>query len=675
MIIPKLSGKIAYGGDYNPEQWPESVWAEDVALMRQARVNIVSLGIFSWTKLQPAPDRWNFSWLDRIMDLLADNEIYVCLATATASPPAWLVKQSPSVLPVNAEGQTLYPGSRQHYSPSSSKYREAASHLVDRLAERYAEHPALAAWHVNNEYACHMQECHNEESTDAFRRWLMARYGSIDALNAAWGAAFWSQVYTDWDEIFTPRKAPYFNNPTQQLDFKRFTSDAFLELYLMEKRIVRQRSPGIPVTTNFMGFFKPLDYHRWAEELDFAAWDNYPDPIDEAAGRKLHAAGNDLTRSLKPQQPFALMEQATSAVNWRDTNRPKRPGLMRLLSLQTIARGGDGVMFFQWRASTAGTEKFHSAVVQHCGAEQSRVFREARELGEELTRLVPVSGSTVHADAAIVFDWHSWWSVEVDSRPGRIDYSEWAQRLHAWFFEKNIPVDFVSPASADLSQYSFVLAPALYLLSEDDARSIESYVSQGGTFLATYFSGISDQNDHVQLGGYPAKLRHTLGLWVEEWCPYAPEQRNQIRFQNSNTLVECEHWCDLLHLDGADALARFESDFFQGRPAFTRHAFGKGHAYYLATRPDAAGIDRVLNEAALATAKLAPLLDAPDSVEASLRRSDDSDFLFLLNHGDTEQSVALGPRSGTELLTGQETGASLALPPLGVAVVQRSRST
>lgn len=668
MIIPNLSQAIAYGGDYNPEQWPESVWAEDVALMRQAGVNFVSVAIFSWAKLQPSPERFDFGWLDRILDLLHANGIRVCLATATASPPAWLTRLHPSILPVTAEGVTLHPGSRQQFSPSSAAYRDAAAILVQALAERYASHPALAVWHVNNEYACHMNECHGEESQAAFRLWLQRKYQTLDALNHAWGTAFWSQLFFDWEEIFTPRKAPYFSNPTQQLDFKRFTSDAFLELYLMEKRILNAASPAIPVTTNFMGFFCPLDYQRWAREIDFSALDSYPDPVDEAAGRRAHAAAADLTRSLKPGLPFVLMEQATSAVNWRDTNLPKRPGLMRLWSLQTLARGADGIMFFQWRASVAGTEKYHSAIVQHVGHAHSRVFRETAALGAELQRLAPIAGSTVEAEVAIVFDWNCWWALNVDSRPGRIAYAEWAQTIHAWFYERNIAVDFVPP-DAPLSGYKAVVAPALYLLSAENARSLETYVAGGGTLLATYFSGIADENDHAQLGGYPAHLRQTLGLWVEEWCTYPKDRGNTLLFAANGATHRCDHWCDLLHLEGATALASFGQDFFQGRPAFTRHSFGQGHAYYLATRPDASGLDAVLAEVCLRQASVKPALATPPGIEATLRRQGDQRFLFLLNHTDTPATIDLAQNSGTDLLTNLPHHSSLTLPPLAVSIL------
>lgn len=663
---PKLPPKLPYGGDYNPEQWPEAVWREDVRLMRAAGVNLVSVGIFSWARLQPAEKRWDFGWLDRVMDLLAENGISACLATATASPPPWLSTKYPEVLPVTADGITLQVGSRQQYSPSSRVYKKFAAALVRKIAQRYRRHPALAAWHINNEYACHLQECHGPDSTRAFRAWLRAKYRTLDRLNAAWGTAFWSQGYGAWDEILTPRRAPYHCNPTQCLDFKRFTNDAFLALHRMELAILREATPAIPVTTNFMGFFKPLDYRAWAPDLDFVAWDSYPDPVDEPIARREVAAGHDLMRSLKPDRPFVLMEQAPSAVNWRPVNLPKRPGLMRLQSLQAMARGADGVMFFQWRASRAGAEKFHSGLVQHVPPAQSRVFAEAAALGAELKRLAPVAGSLVRSRVAIAFDWQAWWAVELESKPGRIDYAATARSFHRWFYDRNIGVDFVHPGGS-FAAYDLVLAPALYLLPAKSAANLTHFVARGGTLLATYFSGIVDENEQVVTGGYPALLRKALGLWVEEWAPYPEGRTNTVRFGGRK--VGCDHWCDLLHLDGAKALATYGGDFFAGRPAITRNSHGRGAAYYAGTRLDAAGLDLLLGQV-VKEAGVKPVLRTPAGVEATLRESRRDRFLFLLNHTDRVVNVALSAFSGTDLITGGKASRTLKLSPLGAAVVR-----
>lgn len=667
-LLPKLPNAIAYGGDYNPEQWDPSVWQEDVRLMRKAGVNLVSLAIFSWAKLQPDETTFEFAWLDQIMDLLAKNGILVCLATSTGSPPPWLSVKYPDVLPVDASGLPLYHGSRQHYSPSSPSYRKFAAELVRRLAERYRAHPALAAWHVNNEYACHTGECHSPDSAAAFRQWLQAKYGSLDRLNEAWGTAFWSQIYQSWDEIFTPRRAPHDRNPTQQLDFRRFTSDAFLRLFRMEKAILNEVTPGVPVTTNLVWFIRAIDGRTWAPDLDFIAWDCYPDPLTGHAAQHFAAVGHDIMRSLKKEQPFMLIEQAPSAVTWRPVNPPKPPGVMRLWSLQALARGADGVMFFQWRASQAGAEKYITGMVGHGDPAQSRVFAEIKALGAELPKLAPLTGSTVRSRVAIVFDWSVCWALELEAKPARLDYPGWATELHRYFYERNIPVDFVRPDAA-LDDYALVVAPTLYLLKQSDAKNLEQFVQRGGVLLATFFSGIVDENEHVVLGGYPGYLRRVLGLRVEEWIPFGEGQVNAVRFEGWKTSVRATQWAEVVHLEGATALARYADDFYAGSAAITEHAFGKGTSYYLSTKPDADGLVALLDRA-VAKAGIRPILNTPRLVEATLREGDSWRFLSILNYNPTAVIVKLDSHSGTDLLTGEDVAGQITLPARGVAVIR-----
>lgn len=664
---------LAYGGDYNPEQWPESVWAEDARLMKEAGVNLVSVGIFAWSRIQSSPKAWDFDWLDRVMDTLHAQGVRVCLATATASPPPWMAKLYPDSLPVTADGVTLHVGARQQFSPSSPDYRRHAAGLVRRLARRYAKHPALAAWHVGNEFACHMNECHGGHSTRAFRVWLKNKYKTIAALNAAWGCAFWSQLYAGWDEICTPRRAPFISNPAQQLDFKRFTNDAFLALYRMERDLLREHSPGVPVTTNLMAFFKPLDYHAWAKEMDFTAWDSYPDPALPDEGRHWAAVGHDLTRSLKPGRPFILMESATSAVNWRALNRPKPPGLMRLQSLQAVARGADGVMFFQWRASLSGAEKYHSAMISHLDPERCRIHAEVRRVGAELRALAPVAGSLVRARVAIAIDWHAWWALEIEARPVQLDYMATLHAVHRAFYEQNLAVDFVHP-EADLSGYALVLAPVLYLLTQKGADNLAAFARGGGTLLATYASGIVDEHERVVPGGYPGLLRDTLGVWVEEWAPIDGDRfNNTLRLRGAGrrgAALSCREWTELLHVEDAEVLGTFTGDITAGRPALTRRKVGQGRALYLATGLDATGW-KTLAARLAAEAGVAPLLQTPSEVEVSLRESSDGTrHLFVLNHRHAAVEIPLGKLTGHDLLGGKKAARRLRLPALGAAVLR-----
>ena len=629
---------VLYGGDYNPEQWPEEVWEEDVRLMRQAGVNLVSLGIFSWAKLEPRPGEYDFGWLDRVMDLLYENAVMVDLATATASPPPWLARLYPESLPVTENGVTLYPGGRQHYCPSSADYRERASELVRRISDRYKEHPALAMWHINNEYGCHVSECYCDVSAEHFRGWLEDRYGDLDTLNEAWGTAFWSQQYSEWAEILPPRLAPTFANPTQQLDFRRFSSDALLECFLMEKEILREATPDVPVTTNFMGFFEPLDYWKWAAHEDLVSDDSYPDPADPEA--HIWAAMNrDLMRSLAGGKPWILMEQTTVRVNWRARNTPKKPGQMRLWSHQAVARGADGIMFFQWRASKAGAEKFHSAMVPHGEPEESRSWQEVKQLGVDLGKLDVLLGAKGEAEVAILLDWENWWALELDSKPSAdVTLLDGLYSFYKPLFETNVPVDFAHPG-ADLSPYKLVLAPHLYLTSDAAAENLTKFVSSGGTLFMSFFSGIVDENDHVRLGGYPEPFCEMLGLRVEDFVPLAVGEKNRL-ITGDDEAYDCDLWVDLIEVESAETLATYETDFYAGTPAATRHEYGNGTAYYLGTQPQEAYTAQLISQACREAAVESPL-QAPPGVEVLRRRSGEKSFLFILNHNREEATLIL----------------------------------
>ncbi|HZQ06456.1 MAG TPA: beta-galactosidase [Anaerolineae bacterium] len=660
---------ILYGGDYNPEQWDESVWQEDARLMNEAGVNLVSLGIFAWAKLEPAAGQYDFAWLDRIMDVLHAHGVQVDLATPTASPPPWLVRAHPELLPVTAEGVTLWHGARRHYCPHSTAYREHAARIVRVLAEHARHHPALAMWHVDNEYAGDVSECFCENSAAAFRVWLERRYGTLETLNAAWGTAFWSQRYGDWQEIAPPRRAPTFINPTQLLDWQRFCSDSWLDCFEEQRAILKEITPNVPLTTNFMRFFKPLDYWKWAAREDVVSNDNYPDPLDP--GWMIESAmGCDLMRSLKEGQAWMLMEQATANVNWRQRNATKAPGVMRLGSYQAVARGANGVLFFQWRASQVGSEKFHSGMVPHAGT-ATRVWREVKTLGAELqalsTKYAALIRSRVQADVAILFDWDNWWAIELGGKPlNDLRLFEQVKKVYAEFYRRHITVDFARP-DADLSKYRLVVAPHLYLVRDASAKNLEQYVARGGTLVMNFMSGIVDPQEHIRLGGYPAPFRNLLGLWIEEFVVYGERQANEVETAEGNIFAS-SLWSDVIHSTGAQVLGRYRCDFIAGGPAITRHAFGRGVSYYIGTELNSAGLGWIL-ERACAEANVHSIAHAAPTVELTTRTDGTQTWLFALNHGEQVAQLRVHARMA-ELLGGGTVGGTFALEPRGVAILE-----
>ncbi|MRG61181.1 beta-galactosidase [Agromyces sp. CFH 90414] len=658
-----------YGADYNPEQWPEELWPDDIARMREAGVTMVSLGIFAWARIQPREGEFDFGWLDRAIDLLHEGGIAVDLATATASPPPWASAAYPELLPRDEDGTIFWPGSRQAYAPSSPVYRRLAGELVTAIATRYAQHPAVVMWHVNNEYGCHLHADYSDAARDAFRRWLADRYADVDELNRAWGTNFWSQRYGSFDEVLPPRKAPYSRNPGQVLDFHRFTSDMLLECYLMERDLIRAAGATQPITTNFMGAFKPADYAKWAEHVDVVSDDCYPDPNDPDAFRTA-AFQRDLIRSLKPGVPWLLMEQSTNALNWRPSNAPKAPGQMAALSAQAIGRGADGILFFQWRQSKAGAEKFHSAMLPHAGTD-TRTWRETVALGEALAALPELPAGARDARVAIVFDWENWWAVEASDHPqNRLDHLAVVQRWHRAFHRRNVQVDLV-PAARAGEGYDLVVAPLAYLLREADASALTSFVESGGHLVAGPFTDVVDDFDRFRDGGFTTQLRAVLGVDVEDFgalvAPDAPAAEPGERaapfagaFEGVGTLLAEE-----LRVTDAAVEASFVAGRLAGRPALTLRASGRGTARYVATVPDEAGTQSLVDHVLEATGVEPVAAGMPDRVEA-IRRG--GDVLTVVNHGDAPVDLAL---RGTDLVTGEHVD-GVALEPFGWVILRTS---
>ncbi|HJS20990.1 MAG TPA: beta-galactosidase [Anaerolineales bacterium] len=657
---------MIYGGDYNPDQWPEETWLEDAHLMQEAGVNLVSLGIFSWTKLEPQPGVFEFAWLDKLMDLLHAHGVSVNLATPTASPPAWMVRLHPEMLPVTNESITLWHGSRRHYCPHNPDYRNYARRIAAKLAERYKEHPALAMWHVDNEYGGHVGECFCDISAAAFRAWLMERYVTLDKLNFVWGTAFWSQIYSDWDEILPPRRSPAHVNPAQQLDWARFSSDSWLVCFEEQKAALKAITPHIPVTTNFMGFHKGVDYFKFAAHEDVVSQDSYPDTYDSDWAARAGIIC-DLVRSVGARQPWILMEQAASQVNWRQRNAVKRPGVMRLGSYQAIARGADGVMFFQWRQSRAGSEKHHSGMVPHAGTD-SRVWREVKSLGEELHKLDEILSSQVKAEVAILMDWENWWALELSDKPSNdLRLLPQLTTYYTPLFKRNITVDFAHPES-DLSGYKLVLVPNLYLVNDRSATNINRYVENGGTLVMGFFSGIVDENEHIHSGGYPAPFRDMLGCTVEEYVPYSETQLNMFCTIDGKQF-QCSFWSDVIRLKSSQAVATYEQDYYAGSAAITRNRFGNGTAFYVGTIPDPNGMDWLLDHVCR-TANVQPVAaNAPAGVELLQRTKETSTWLFGLNYSSEKVTIPF-EGSGQELLTGRQINGSIEIEPAGVAIVK-----
>ena len=665
--MKKIFDKILYGGDYNPNQWGRDIWDEDMRLFRKAGMNSVTINVFSWAKLQPSEHEYNFDELDEIVEMLSRENYDIVLATSTAALPAWMFKRYPEVGRTDFDGRRHKFGNRHNACPNSLVYQRYARRLTERLAERYGSNEHIVCWHVNNEYS---GECYCENCEKAFQVWLKDKYKTLEALNKAWNMEFWGHTVYEWDEIVLPNALGDARGRGKtafaglSIDYRRFMSDSLLENFKMERDAIRCFDRNTPITTNLMGTYKNLDYFKWAKEMDVVSWDTYPDynpPWSDVAMR------HDLMRGLK-EQPFMLMEQTPSQQCWQDYNSLKRPGQMRAQSYQTLAHGGDTIQFFQLRRSVGGCEKFHGAVIGHAGTDNTRVFREVSALGQELQALGDsFSGADSPASVGIVFDWENYWALEYSNGTHKdLKYVDQIQQYYRYTYEKNIQVDMI-PLDADFSKYKVIIAPVLYMVKEGVAQALERYVEQGGIFVTGFMSGIVDQSDNVHLGGYPGPLRSLAGIWVEEIDVLAPEQTNTLQFTDGTRAV-CHMVSDIIHLEGAKAVADYTSNFYAGSPAITEHNVGQGYVYYAGTQPEQSALWKLL-DMVMDKASIKLVIEEETRLEITCRTTSDKKYFFLINLTGEEVMLPKSFAGKTDILTGNVLLQQTVFAPYDVAVI------
>ena len=657
---------FGHGGDYNPDQWRDypGILEEDIRLMKLSRCNLMSVGIFSWTALEPEEGKFDFDWLENVLNRLHENGIYAFLATPSGACPAWMSAKYPEVLRVRPDGGRNLHGERHNHCPTSPVYRRFVKRINSALAERFSHHPAVVGWHVSNEYG---GDCHCELCQNAFREYLKKTYGTLDKLNAAWWTGFWSKTYTDWNQLHSPTPIGEMSIHGLNLSWKRFQTAQTVDFMRAEIEPLRAANPSLPITTNFHGDFHDLDYRRFAGDLDFASYDNYPAwGRDDAREAMLSAFKYDFTRSIL-NKPFALMESTPSQVNWQEVCKLKKPGMHLLSSIQAVAHGADTVQYFQWRKGRGASEKFHGAVVDHEGSEHTRTFREVAEVGKVLETLAPVLGSTTHSDAAVIYDIDNRWAIENSQGPRRdAHYFETVLENYAALSGCGVNVDVIEQTT-DFSGYKLIVAPMLYMLGPGVAERMEAFVRSGGTLVATCRTGIVDQDDLCFLGGFPGPLRKLLGIWAEETDALWDDELNHIHMKGGS-LYACSTMCDLIHAEDAEVLGVYADDFYAGSPAVTRAKRGEGSAWYIATRPDQAFLNDFYRTA-LKEAGVQPLVNAlPAGVRVAERSNGAEKWLFAMNFSPVSQEIEL-PK-GVNVLTGEKIGGATVLKGLGFAIVQ-----
>ena len=584
-----LGGRLLHGGDYNPDQWLEypEVFEEDVRLMKEANVNCVSLGIFAWAALEPEEGRYELDWLDHIITRLGEEDIQVVLATPSGAMPNWLTQKYPEVMQVQADGKRNLPGKRHNFCYTSPVMREKITAIDRVLAERFGTRKNVILWHISNELGGNFGDstCHCELCQEAFRQWLKKKYGTLEKLNSAWWNHFWSHTYTDWSQIHSPGPYGETTSTALVLDWRRFSTEQISSFCELEIQTVKAAS-DLPATTNFMDFFKGLDYNRMKKGLDIISWDSYPfwhEQKDEVPVAARTAANHSVMRALK-KAPFLLMESTPSSISWRNSNPLKRPGMHMLSSMQAVAHGSDSVQYFQWRKGRGGYEKFHGAVLDHKNGTNTRTFRDVTKVGARLAGLSDkIDGTVNRPRAAIIFDWENWWAVEDTQGPRLdLDYVECVLSHYRAFWEKGIEADLIG-MDEKLDGYQLVAAPLNYMYKSGYAEKVREFVAGGGTFVTTYFSGMVNDTDLCFVGHHP--LEDVLGVVQEEID--APSEDFENQFSYGDAEYPARRMCEVVHAkEGTEVLSVYERDFYAGCPVVTRNHFGKGEAYYLAAESD-----------------------------------------------------------------------------------------
>lgn len=636
-----------HGGDYNPEQWLDrpDILKKDIEYFKKAHINTVSMGMFSWAVLEPEEGRYNFDWLEDVINNLYKEGIYTILSTPSGARPKWMADKYKEVLRVDPDRTRRFFGGRHNHCYTSPVYREKIYNINKKLSEHFGKHPAVILWHISNEYG---GECHCPLCQEKFREWLKEKYGTIENLNSSWCTTFWSHTYNSFDQIESP--SPKGENALHALtlDWKRFVTDRTVDFMRHEISAIRAGGSELPATANLMYDYDGLDYKKFKDVMDIVSWDNYPSwhKKDEYTTAVDGAMQHDLMRSIR-KAPFLLMESCPSATNWKPINKLKKPGMHLAASLQAVAHGSDSVLYFQLRQSQGASEKFHGAVIDHYGGDDTRVFREVTEVGEALEQIREIVGSEIKCQAAVLYDRENDWALKDAQGPRNEDmhYQECVQKQYRALRRKGCNTDIIT-MEHDLSDYKLVTVPMAYMFYHGYAEKLCTFAENGGTLVISYWSGLVDETDKCYLEGTPHGLMEAAGIRTEEidalydWEENhgIPETGNHLGITKSYT---CKNLCELAKVSDAEVMMRYSEDFYQGYPVLTHKKYGKGHVYYVAADMEAAFYEDFLGRAADEAGVDTPLDFVPEGVSVTTRETEDTEYLFIQNFAGKTETVSV----------------------------------
>lgn len=664
------------GADYYPEHWDRSRWQTDAEMMVKANIKVIRVGEFAWSLYEPEEDRYDFAWMEEVLDLFNQYGIKVVLCTPSATPPKWMADKYPEIYQEDIHGSPKLFGTRKHYCFNSDLYRQKVKTLVDRIASHYAGHPALEAWQVDNELGwANTTNCYCSKCTAKFKAWLRNKYKTIDKLNKSYGTVFWSQIYNSFDEVIIPRAGACYDtchdtqgqNPGLLLDFYRFSSDSVISFMEESVETIRKYS-NKPITTNMLDASvnsgTGIDYFKLSEQLDFVSWDNYIEfqwgIAKPAAVSKDHA----LMRSYK-KQPYWVMEEQSGPCGWSKMGPTPTPGKLRLWTYQSVANGADTVVYFRWRACPFGTEENWHGILNHDG-KPNRRYEEILKVGCELEQLSKIYGALQPlARVAIIKSFDCEWSHSIHKHVEGFHYDQLLLSYYKPFYDMGIAVDFVKPED-DLSRYSLVLAPALLMLEDKEKANLEKYVKAGGILFITFRSGIKDINNNMLMDTVPGVLKELAGVEVHDYDPQLEKQTKVSTVFGEGT---ADLWCDIITPVTARSLGIYTGDFYAGQSCFTVNSYGKGEAYYLGCDLDETAMDKLIRYLGK-KAELPLKLYSISGIETLEATDGKNNALFILNHNAYPAVIAIDDNY-TEMLTRQTVTGTIYVEPYGVAILNQ----